>query len=140
MEETQVVELQTLAVHEYIVPSAEVAGSYYQVYVTEAGDWQCDCRWGNRHSGDNNVTRCWHAKLALLLECAEDLLGYLHWQTMDEARRGNPVAQAWLLSQAVYRLASRSEWHKASDAASLLSKYMAAISIQGAAPAASTNE
>jgi hypothetical protein len=132
--ETQVVELKGVRVRvaEYAVPSANTPGQYYQVYVTLEGDWQCDCHWGHRHYGDNNIKRCWHARFALLLELAESLLGPVNWRTMDEARAGNHKAQVFLLTQAITQLVRQGELRMAAQAAEDLNKYLAALSVQGA--------
>jgi hypothetical protein len=116
----------------YSVPSANVPGDYYTVELYPNRATACDCPWGRK---EDAPSRCWHVRAAQLMEHAEDVFyPFISSDIIRRAQSGDIHSQLYLLKECVTQLAWRDEWSAASRAAEVLTKYLQALSVQGADP------
>lgn len=117
-------------ISEWSVPSTRTPGQFYTVKLFPNGGTSCTCQWGK---SEEARTRCWHVQLVRVLENSEiqECAGLLDTRA---ALTGSISAQLTLLQACGSLLATEGRFHAAHRCYEVISKYMLALSVQGAVP------
>src|SRR3954453_20037634 len=121
---------QVSPLSQWSVPSTRTPGEFYTVHLYPNGATSCTCAWGQKEEAPS---KCWHVNFARVIEneAVQNEVGDL---TIARAMRGDIACQLIMLQTCGSLLANEGRFFAAHRCFELISKYMLALSIQGAVP------